>query len=102
MRRPVSEPTLAQLRRDRLMIWLWLPVGGLAMLLVVKCWQAFAGEPPPSLYTTLDVVWIVVTFLLIWRNSSRRCPKCDHRYLRSYPWMSLKQVRCTVCGHELH
>jgi hypothetical protein len=93
--------TLAKLRRDRLMIWLWLPVGGLAMFLVVKAWQLVAGEPPPSLYTGLDVAWIAVTFSLIWRHSSQRCPKCDHRYLRAFPWMSLKKVKCGACGYEL-
>ncbi len=92
--------TLAQLRRDRLAIWLWLPVGGLAMFLVVKAWQLAAGEPPPTLYTSLDVVWIAVTFGLIWRRSSERCPSCDHRWLRAFPWMSLKKVTCGVCGHQ--
>jgi hypothetical protein len=93
--------TLQSLRRDRMTIWLWLPIGGLAMFVVVKAWHLLAGEPPQALYTTLDVVWIVVTFLLIWRRSSRRCPKCDHRYLRAFPWMSLKRVECGVCGYEL-
>ena len=98
MSSPVS---LRSLRRDRVIVWLWLPAGGLAMLLVVKAWQLLAGEPPHALYTSLDVAWIVVTFLLIWRNSSRRCPQCDHRYLRSFPWMSLDHVECGVCGYEL-
>ena len=93
--------TLAGLRRDRRTIWLWLPVGGLAMFLVVKGWQMLAGEPPPAVYTVLDVLWIAVTFGLIWRRSSQRCPVCDHRFLRAFPWMSLKKVRCGVCGHEL-
>ena len=68
-----SEPlTLAQLRRDRRLVWAWLPIGGGAMFLVVKAWQHFAGEPPPSLYTTLDVVWIAVTFSLIARRTTDR------------------------------
>ncbi len=92
--------TLTQLRRDRLLIWLWLPIGSALMYLVVQAWQRFAGEPPPSVYTSLDVAWVVVTFLLIWRHSSRRCPTCDHRYLRAFPWMSLRRVRCGVCGRE--
>jgi hypothetical protein len=94
--------TLAQLRRDRIMIWCWLPIGGLAMFLVVKGWQVAAGEPPPWLYTALDVVWIAVTFSLIWRRTTSRCPRCDHRWLRGFPWMSLKKVECGVCGHEMH
>src|SRR3954467_9240164 len=94
-------PTLRTLRRGRAAIWLWLPVGGLAMFGVVKGWQLVAGEPPAVLYTVLDVAWIVVTFLLIWRHSSRRCPKCDHRYLRAFPWMSLDRVRCGICGYEV-
>ncbi len=94
--------TLARLRRDRLRIWLWLPVGGLLMVAVIKGWQFAAGEPPHALYTTLNVLWIAVTFGLIWRRSTERCPKCDHRWLRGFPWISLKQVRCGVCGHELH
>ena len=96
------EPSLAQLRRDRVMIWLWMPVGGLAMLVFAKAWRLLAGEPPQALYETLYVVWIAITFMMIWRNSSRRCSKCDHRYLRTFPWMSLKRVKCGVCGHELH
>jgi hypothetical protein len=43
-------------------IWCWLPVGGLAMYLVVKAWQFAAGDPPQALYTVLDVAWIAVTF----------------------------------------
>ena len=93
--------TLAQLRRDRVLIWCWLPIGGFAMFLVVKGWQLFAGEPPPGLYTTLDVVWIAVTFSLIWRRSTSRCPTCGHRYLRGFPWMSLKKVECARCGYKL-
>ena len=93
--------SLRSLRRDRLLVWLWLPAGGLAMLLVVKAWQLVAGAPPPRLYTALDVVWIVVTFALIWRNSAQRCPACGHRWLRAYPWMSLKRVQCAACGHTL-
>jgi hypothetical protein len=93
--------TLARLRRDRWTIWLWLPVGGLAMFLVVQAWQLAAGAPPSTLYTALDVVWIAVTFGLIWRRSSQRCPQCAHRWLRAFPWMSLKKVSCGVCGHEM-
>jgi hypothetical protein len=93
--------TLSALRRDRLMIWLWLPVGGLLMWAVIRAWGLVAGEPPKALYTTLDVIWIMVVFLLIWRNSSRRCPHCNHRFLRAFPWMSLKRVKCSVCGYEL-
>jgi hypothetical protein len=93
--------TLRQLRADRVLIWCWLPLGSLAMLAVVKGWQHFAGEPPHALYTTLDVVWIVVTFLLIARRSTARCPRCDHRWLRGFPWMSLAKVECGVCGHEM-
>jgi DNA-directed RNA polymerase subunit RPC12/RpoP len=72
------------------------------MFLVVKAWQAALGEPPHGLYTTLDVVWIAVTFGLIWRRTTERCPKCNHRWLRAFPWLSLKRVRCSACGHELH
>ena len=93
--------TLVRLRRDRLLIWCWLPVGGLAMFLVVKAWQLAAGEPPPGLYTALDIVWIAVTFSLIWRRTTSRCPKCDHRWLRGFPWTSLKKVECGVCGHAM-
>ena len=93
--------TLAQLRRDRLLIWYWLPIGGLAMFLLIKGWQLVAGEPPPGLYTALDVVWIAVTFSLIWRRSTSRCPKCGHRYLRAFPWLSLKKVECGVCGYQV-
>ena len=93
--------TLAQVRRDRRLIWWWLPVGSAAMFLVIKAWRQFAGEPPPALYTTLDIVWIAVTFSLISRRTVSRCPKCDHRWLRAFPWMSLKKVQCGVCGHEM-
>jgi len=96
-----AELTRAQLRRDRVRIWCWLPVGGLAMYLVVKAWQFAAGDPPQALYTVLDVAWIAVTFALISRRSTSRCPKCDHRWLRAFPWMSLKKVACGVCGHEM-
>ena len=92
--------TLARLRRDRRLIWWWLPLGGFAMFLAVKGWQYAAGEPPPMLYTALDVVWIAVTFSLIWRRSTSRCPKCDHRWLRAFPWMSLKKVECGACGYR--
>ena len=77
--------TLAQVRRDRRLIWWWLPVGSAAMFLVIKAWRQFAGEPPPALYTTLDIVWIAVTFSLISRRTVSRCPKCDHRWLRGFP-----------------
>jgi hypothetical protein len=93
--------TLAGLRRDRLVIWLWLPVGGLLMATIIGAWQHVAGEPPQALYTVLSVIWIVVVFMLIWRNSSRRCPHCNHGFLRAFPWMSLKRVKCSVCGYEL-
>jgi hypothetical protein len=94
--------TLTQLRRDRRAIWWWLPIGGLAMFLVVKGWQQFAGAPPPpGLYMALDIGWIAVTFSLIARRSTARCPKCDHRYLRGFPWQSLKKVECGVCGYEI-
>ena len=93
--------TRARLRRDRLAIWLWMPVGGLAMAMVVKGWQLLAGEPPPALYNVLYVMWIAVTFGLIWRRTTERCPRCDHRWLRAFPWMSLKKVECGVCGHEM-
>ena len=93
--------TLTRLRRDRRLIWWWLPIGGLAMFAVVVIWRHVAGEPPPALYTTLDIVWIAVTFTLISRRTTSRCPKCDHRWLRAFPWMSLKGVECGVCGHEM-
>ncbi len=93
--------TLVQLRRDRRLIWWWLPAGGALMFVVVKAWRAFSGEPPPALYTTLDVLWIAVTFSLIYRRSTSRCPQCDHRWLRAFPWMSLKQVECGVCCHRI-
>ena len=76
--------------------------GGAAMRGVVVATGLVAGEPPQALYSTLYVLWIAVTFSLIWRNSARRCPRCDHRYLRAFPWMSLKKVECGVCGYELH
>ncbi len=98
---PAAALTLARLRRDRLLLWCWLPIGSLAMFAVIKGWRMAAGEPPQGLYTGLDVVWIAVTFSLIWRRSTSRCPKCDHRYLRAFPWMSLKKVRCGVCGYEV-
>ena len=94
--------TLTQLRRDRRAIWWWLPIGGMVMWLVIQGWQHVAGEPaPPGLYTALDLAWIAVTVSLIARRSSARCPKCDHRYLRGFPWQSLKKVECGVCGHEI-
>jgi len=93
--------TLARLRRDRRLVWWWLPLGGLAMFVVVRAWYLVAGEPPPALYSTLDVLWIAVTFSLIWRRSSTRCPKCGHRLLRAFPWMSLTKVECSVCGYEV-
>ncbi len=91
--------TLARLRADRRAIWWWLPLGSLAMFLIIKGWQQFAGDPPPALYTTLDIVWIAVTFGLISRRSSARCPKCNHRFLRGFPWISLKKVECPSCGY---
>jgi len=93
--------TLRRLRADRLLVWCWLPVGGLAMIAAIQAWRAFAGEPTPRLYMVLDVVWIAVTFTLIARRTTRRCPKCNHRWLRNFPWMSLKHVQCGVCGHEM-
>jgi hypothetical protein len=96
-----AELTLAQLRRDRVLIWCWVPVGGLAMFLVAAAWRAVAGVPPQGLYTALDVAWIAVTFTLVSRRATRRCPKCDHRWLRGFPWMSLRKLRCGVCGHEM-
>ena len=93
--------TLTRLRRDRLLIWWWLPIGSAAMFLVLRIWRQFAGEPPPALTTTLDVLWIAVTFSLISRRSASRCPKCDHRYLRAFPWMSLKKVECSACGYRI-
>ena len=95
-------PTLVSLRRDRLLIWLWLPVGGALMWAIIQAWNYVAGDPPDALYTTLDVIWIVTVFLLIWRNSSRRCPHCGHRFLRAFPWMSLKHVQCSHCGFDLN
>ncbi|MBC7662617.1 MAG: hypothetical protein H7276_02300 [Caulobacter sp.] len=96
-----AELTLAQLRRDPVLLWCWLPVGGLALLFVVKGWTAVAGTPPPALFTVLDIGWIAVTFSLIARRSMSCCPKCDHRWLRGFPWMSLKKVECGVCGHQM-
>jgi len=93
--------TLTRLRRDRLLIWCWLPLGGLAMFAVIQAWQLAAGAPPPGLYTALDVVWIAVTFSLIWRRTTSRCPKCNHRHLRAFPWMSLKKVECAACGYTI-
>ena len=93
--------TLAQLRGDRLLIWCWLPLGSLAMFGIVKAWERLAGTPPSALYTTLDVLWIAVTFTLIARRSTSRCPRCDHRLLRWFPWQSLRKVECAVCGYEI-
>jgi hypothetical protein len=93
--------TLKQLRSDRVLIWCWLPLGGFAMLAVIKAWQALAGEPPHGLYVALDIGWIAVTFSLIARRSTARCPRCNHRWLRAFPWMSLAKVECGVCGHEI-
>ena len=93
--------TLKQLRADRLLVWCWLPIGGLAMFTLVQGWRRFAGEPPPRLYMVLDIVWIAVTFSLIARRTMRRCPKCNNRWLRQFPWMSMKKVECRVCGHEM-
>jgi hypothetical protein len=98
---PNAPLTLQQLRADRLLIWCWLPLGSFAMYAVIQAWHRFAGEPPQALYTVLDVVWIAVTFTLIARRTSRRCPECNHRWLRSFPWMSLKKVQCAACGHQM-
>ena len=95
------EPTLATLRRDRVLLWLWVP-GGVALIVVLmQGWLHLFGEPPRVLVNGLCVAWIVTMLMLIWRHSSRRCPDCGHRYLRGYPWMSLKKVRCAACGYEL-
>jgi hypothetical protein len=96
-----TEVSLQSLRRDRVIVWLWVPVGMLLVLVVTQAWLHVVGEPPRGLVTTLDVLWVVVMLMLIWRNSSRRCPTCDNRYLRTFPWMSLKKVKCGVCGYEL-
>ena len=93
--------TLRQLRSDRVLIWCWLPLGSFAIYLVIQAWERFAGPPPTTLYTLLDVVWIAVTFTLIARRSTSRCPRCDHRLLRGFPWLSLKKVECAVCGYEI-
>ncbi len=93
--------TLQQLRADRLVIWCWLPLGSAAMFAVIQGWRHVAGEPPQTLYTVLDIVWIAVTFTLIARRTSKRCPKCNNRWLRSFPWMSLKKVECSACGHSM-
>ena len=93
--------TLKQLRSDRVLLWCWLPLGSFAMYLVLQAWQRFAGDPPRGLYTTLDILWIAVTFSMIARRSTARCPRCNNRWLRSFPWMSLSKVECSVCGHEM-
>ncbi len=93
--------TLQSLRRDRVIVWLWVPVGMLAFIAIVQAWRHLVGEPPRALFTTLNVLWVAVMLMLIWRTSSRRCPACDNRYLRLFPWMSLKRVKCGVCGHEV-
>jgi DNA-directed RNA polymerase subunit RPC12/RpoP len=93
--------TLARLRRDRWAIWLCVPAGLVVMWGLAQAWDYAIGEPPRELYTTLDVIWIVIVFLLIWQHSSRRCPHCGHRFLRAFPWMSLKRVKCGHCGYEL-
>ena len=99
---PASRPlTLAELRRDRRRIWWWLPLGSLGMFVLIKGWQATAGDPPPALYTVLDVAWIAVTFGMIARRTKSRCPNCGQRWLRGFPWLSLKRVRCAACGHEM-
>ena len=98
---PSAPLTLARLRQDRRLIWWWLPIGSAAMYLVIWAWRQLAGEPPSALYTTLDVLWIAVTFSLIARRTASRCPKCDHRYLRGFPWISLKKVECGVCGYRI-
>ena len=97
---PSAEPTLARLRRDRWLLWLWVPGGLLVQALAQPAWRWWAGQPPAALTQTLSVLWIVSMFLLIWRHSARRCPDCGYRYLRGFPWISLKRVRCP-CGFEL-
>jgi len=99
--RDTDEPSLATLRRDRLLIWLWVPGGVAVVALVVQGWTRLFGDPPRALFNTLSVLWILSTLMLIWRHSSRRCPDCGYRYLRGFPWMSLKKVRCPACGFEL-
>ena len=96
-----TEPTLARLRRDRVLIWLWVP-GGIAVILIANlAWSLLVGPPPRALAQTLCVLWVISVLLMIWRHSSRRCPDCGYRYLRSYPWLSLRKVRCPACGYEL-
>jgi DNA-directed RNA polymerase subunit RPC12/RpoP len=96
-----DEPSLAVLRRDRVLLWLWVPGGVLAIALLMQGWLRLFGEPPRALVNALCVAWIVTMLLMIWRHSSRRCPDCGYRYLRAFPWMSLKKVRCPACGYEL-
>ena len=98
---PATPLTLAQLRSDRVLIWCWLPLGSFAMVAIIQGWTRYAGTPPRSLYVALDIVWIAVTFTMIARRTSQRCPRCNHRWLRAFPWMSLKKVQCDVCGHEM-
>ena len=93
--------TLQRLRRDRLLIWLWLPIGGLAFFAFMAVWRHVAGEPPQRVVMVADIVWIAVTFSLIARRTTRRCPQCNNRWLRSFPWMSMKKIQCGVCGHEM-
>ena len=94
--------TLAQLRRDRRLIWWWLPVGGAAMFLVVKAWRQFAGEPPPALYTTLDIVWIAVTFSLISRRTVEPLPEVRPPLAARVPVdVAASTCECGVCGHEM-
>jgi len=96
-----TEPSLADLRRDRLLIWLWVPAGMGVILLATRGWSLLIGPPSRTLTQVLCVLWVVTELLLIWRHSSRRCPDCGHRYLRAYPWMSLRKVRCPACGYQL-
>ncbi len=98
---PAIRLTLQQLRADRVLIWCWLPLGSAAMYAVIQGWTRYAGTPPRSLFVVLDILWIAVTFTLIARRTSQRCPKCNNRWLRSFPWMSLKKVECSICGHEM-
>ena len=96
------EPTLATLRRDRLLIWLWVPGGVVVIAALMQAWTLLASvEPPRYAVRVLCVLWIVSVLMMIWRHSSRPCPDCGYRYLRAFPWMSLKKVRCPACGYEL-
>ena len=87
------------------LIWWWLPVGSAwrcSLFIQVLAASSPASRRRPALYTTLDVA-------LDRRDVQpdraalvgSRCPKCDHRYLRGFPWQSLKKVECGVCGYEI-